>query len=166
MGVVIVFFLICLMILVAKIWFICRILKANADVNVFNHSIAIVLAVSGTTLKSCFYKMVPNFFPGIMGIVCIPMNIWLTTVHSEASLAVETWNNSAHGEDAVYAYRLLPCSILILVRIQLLLFLILINFLTGEGQPDNRDQHHLQLEHRLQILHCCLRRRLCQKGSA
>ena len=42
-------FLVCLVILVAKARFIHRILKANTDVNVFNHSIALCFALSGET---------------------------------------------------------------------------------------------------------------------
>ena len=43
-------FLICLAVLAAKARFIYRVLKANTDVNVFNHSIALVFAVSGKSL--------------------------------------------------------------------------------------------------------------------
>ena len=43
-------FLICLAVLAAKASFIYRVLKANTDVNVFNHSIALVFAVSGKSL--------------------------------------------------------------------------------------------------------------------
>ena len=43
-------FLICLAVLAAKARFIYRVLKANSDVNVFNHSIALVFAVSGKSL--------------------------------------------------------------------------------------------------------------------
>ena len=42
-------FLVCLVILVAKARFIHRILKANTDVNVFNHSIALCFTLSGET---------------------------------------------------------------------------------------------------------------------
>ena len=40
-------------ILLAKGRFICKILKARTDVNVFNHSIALCLAVSG---DCCFHN--------------------------------------------------------------------------------------------------------------
>ena len=48
---VILSFLICLALLVAKTRLIHRILKAKTDVNVFNHSIALCFAMSGETFN-------------------------------------------------------------------------------------------------------------------
>ena len=54
-------FLTCLAILAVKTRFICRVLKANTDVNVLNHSIALVFAASGIkgmkTIVESFFQV-------------------------------------------------------------------------------------------------------------
>ena len=130
-------FLVCLVILVAKARFIHRILKANTDVNVFNHSIALCFALSGEISTFSFTKshirqervkpaefLEDVFYAGIGGLVCIPTTIWLISPH----FGEETFNKTSapgdnvaddtgdHGDDAAKTDRLLPCWILFLVR--------------------------------------------------
>ena len=61
---VILSFLACLAILVAKARFIWKVLKANADVSVFNHSIVLCFAASGgknVLLRSVFLLLVESY---------------------------------------------------------------------------------------------------------
>ena len=70
------------------------------------------------------------------------------------------------GDDATKTDRFLPCWILFLVRTKTIFQLLFFFFYAGKGESGGRDQHHVQLEHRLQILPRPLLRRLCQEGSA
>ena len=126
---VILSFLICLALLVAKTRLIHRILKAKTDVNVFNHSIALCFAMSGETfnqfgiqtggftLKHHMHKKAEystRCFPGIGGLVCIPTTIWLMSAPGG-----EAFNKT--GDPPANTDRLLPCWILFLVRSQKIL---------------------------------------------
>ena len=130
-------FLACLVILVAKARFIRRILKANTDVNVFNHSIALCFILSGETLTFSFAKshirqeaefLEDVFYAGLGGLVCIPITIWLMnpdigekTFNKTAALGDDAADDAGNpgddaGNDATKTDRFLPCWILFLVR--------------------------------------------------
>ena len=77
---------------------------------------------------------------------------------------VSDLGKSALGEVAE-ADRLLPCTFLFLVSPHFLTFIDDFPHI-GQANLGEHNEHHLQLEHRLQILPRHLRRRLRQEGSA